>query len=206
MLKQKFKKWNKLKVLFFIPVVTSAIYAFSSTEIIQDNRGIENLEITQKTTNQNSNGIVYEAQKLNNDSLIFNHVPILDKHVTKIREYGASIDPLYRTKQMHLGKDFIAPEGTEIYAVKDGTVIESITSRTGYGNIVKIDHGNNEETWYAHNQKNLVKKGEKVEMGQVIALVGNTGRSTGPHLHFEVRKNGKSINPSEIKYMSTESK
>ena len=99
----------------------------------------------------------------------------------------------------HTGLDIAAPKGTEIKAVAKGTVIYA--QRDGsYGNLVKIDHGNGVETWYAHTSKMLVTVGQEVKAGDVIALVGSTGNSTGPHLHLEIRINGEHVNPQKYLY------
>jgi murein DD-endopeptidase MepM/ murein hydrolase activator NlpD len=109
--------------------------------------------------------------------------------------YGYRLDPIYKVRKFHGGVDFSAPTGTEIYAPGDGVVTKVIKSRRGYGNTIIIDHDFNYGTKYSHLSKFLVKKGDKVKRGQVIGLVGNTGKSTAPHLHYEVHKNGKAINP-----------
>ena len=99
----------------------------------------------------------------------------------------------------HTGTDISAPQGTNIKAVASGTV--SFSDKNGsYGNLVKIEHGNGVETWYAHCSKLYVKVGQKVNSGDVIAAVGSTGNSTGPHLHLEIRVNGSAINPQKYLY------
>jgi len=108
--------------------------------------------------------------------------------------YGARTDPINGEAEHHLGLDFDAPSGTEIRAVADG-VVSWNGERSGYGNVVEIDHGNGYMTRYAHNQKNLVAIGQRVHAGQVIARVGETGRATGPHCHFEVWLHGRAVNP-----------
>jgi murein DD-endopeptidase MepM/ murein hydrolase activator NlpD len=95
---------------------------------------------------------------------------------------------------MHNGIDISAKIGTSILAMADGLVVFA-GRKHGYGNIFEIRHGNGLETWYAHNKANRVKEGDLVHRGQEIATLGSTGRSTGPHVHFEVRKNGVPINP-----------
>ena len=108
--------------------------------------------------------------------------------------YGWRIDPFNGNKAFHEGLDFTANTGTPIRAAADGIV--SASERTpDYGNIVKIEHGAGLETRYAHASKLLVKVGERVVKGQVVAEVGSTGRSTGPHLHYEIRLNGESLDP-----------
>lgn len=108
--------------------------------------------------------------------------------------YGWRIDPFNGNKAFHEGLDFTADTGTPIRAAADGIV--STAERTpDYGNIVKIDHGSGLETRYAHASVLLVKPGERVVKGQIVAQVGSTGRSTGPHLHYEIRLNGNALDP-----------
>ncbi|CAN4275597.1 Peptidase M23 [Methylophilaceae bacterium] len=108
--------------------------------------------------------------------------------------YGWRIDPFNGNKAFHEGLDFTANSGTAIRAAADGIV--STSERTpDYGNIVKIDHGSGLETRYAHASKLLVKPGERVIKGQIVAQVGSTGRSSGPHLHYEIRLNGNALDP-----------
>jgi len=108
--------------------------------------------------------------------------------------FGRRVDPFTGMMAMHEGLDFAAEVGTPIYAVASGIVAQA-ERMPDYGNIVKVDHGSGLETRYAHAARLLVKVGERVERGQLIAEVGNTGRSTGPHLHFEVRLNGVPLDP-----------
>ena len=100
-----------------------------------------------------------------------------------------------RGGRRHDGIDIGAPAGTEIRAAADGTVLYSGDQQTGYGNLIIISHAKDMITVYAHNQKNLVKDNDKVKQGQVIGKVGSTGRATGPHLHFEIRKRTRPRNP-----------
>ncbi len=109
--------------------------------------------------------------------------------------YGYRIDPIYKVKKFHAGVDFSAPRGTPIYSSGAGTVKKIHRSRRGYGNTVTIDHGFGYETFYAHIKDINVTKGQKVTRGQIIGTVGNTGKSTAPHLHYEVRKNDRTVNP-----------
>lgn len=108
--------------------------------------------------------------------------------------FGWRVDPFTGHMAMHEGLDFMAEAGTPIYAAADGIVAQA-ESTPDYGNIVKIDHGSGLETRYAHAQRLLVKAGDRVQKGQLLAEVGNTGRSTGAHLHFEVRLNGVALDP-----------
>lgn len=111
--------------------------------------------------------------------------------------YGQRTDPFTGKKESHYGMDFAGKKGSEIIAVAAGVVTWS-GRKSGYGRLVEINHGNHYVTRYAHNDKNLVQVGETVKKGQAIALMGSSGRSTGPHVHFEVRHKGKVINPKKL--------
>ena len=102
-------------------------------------------------------------------------------------------------KSTHTGLDIAAVTGTDIKVIADGTVISAGYSGS-YGYLVKVDHGNGVETWYAHTSKMYVKKGDTVKAGDVIAAVGSTGNSTGPHLHLEIRVNGEHVDPQDYLY------
>jgi murein DD-endopeptidase MepM/ murein hydrolase activator NlpD len=122
--------------------------------------------------------------------------PVANKDLRRIGSYfGYRTDPFYKVTKFHEGIDFTAPVGTDIYATGDGKVVNIEFSRRGYGNLVEIDHGFGYRTVYAHLSKMNVKMGQKVSRGEVIGFVGNTGKSTAPHLHYEVRKNGKAVDP-----------
>ena len=115
--------------------------------------------------------------------------------------YGYRTDPLNGKKAFHSGVDFAGASGSDIVAVAAGVVTESMY-RQGMGNMVEIYHGNGYATRYAHNKKNLVEVGAAVRKGQKIAIMGTSGRATGPHVHFEVLMNGETVNP--IKYVQEE--
>lgn len=108
--------------------------------------------------------------------------------------YGYRIDPFNGKKTFHSGIDFAAKEGTDVIAVADG-IVSYIGERRGYGELIELDHGNGYVTRYAHNEKIIVKTGDRIKKGGPIALLGSTGRSTGPHVHFEVLREGTKIDP-----------
>ena len=112
-------------------------------------------------------------------------------------KFGRRNDPFTGKQEYHKGLDFAGKKGSEILAVGDGVVVW-VGKRSGYGNLLELNHGNGYVTRYGHNQRHLVKVGEKVKKGQQIALMGSSGRSTGPHVHFEVLKNGKTVNPAKF--------
>ncbi|MDX1955955.1 MAG: M23 family metallopeptidase [Chitinophagaceae bacterium] len=122
--------------------------------------------------------------------------PVSNKDLDRIASgFGYRIDPIYKTIKLHAGLDFTAPTGTPIYATADGVVTVSGFSDGGYGNHVVINHGYGYETLYGHMSRIKARRGQKVTRGEVIGYVGSTGKSTGPHLHYEVHKNGQKIDP-----------
>ena len=113
--------------------------------------------------------------------------------------YGVRKDPFSGKPAMHKGVDFAGKEDADVYATGAG-VISYSGERWGYGNLVEIDHGNGYKTRYAHNKSHLVKVGDVVTKGQAIAKMGSTGRSTGPHVHYEILRNDKQVNPAKYVY------
>ncbi|QDH80155.1 M23 family metallopeptidase [Echinicola soli] len=109
--------------------------------------------------------------------------------------YGMRIHPILKVRKMHTGIDFSAPKGTPIYATGDGKVVEVKTEFGGYGKSVTIDHGFGFETRYGHMNEFNVRRGQRIKRGDQIGTVGNTGSSTAPHIHYEVIKDGRTINP-----------
>ncbi len=130
--------------------------------------------------------------------------PISNKDLKRTASgWGYRIHPIFKVRKMHYGMDFTAPVGTPVYATGDGKVTEvkgSKRSRSGFGLQLEIDHGYGYETLYGHLNAFNVKRGQKVKRGDIIAFVGNTGGSTAPHLHYEVHKNGKRVNPAYYYY------
>jgi murein DD-endopeptidase MepM/ murein hydrolase activator NlpD len=109
--------------------------------------------------------------------------------------YGVRLDPFYKVYKFHQGVDFSAPTGTPVYATGNGRVVRVEKNYFGYGNTIEIDHGFGYKTVYGHLSAFSVKRGEQVKRGQLIGKVGNTGKSTSPHLHYEVHKNNRPVNP-----------
>ena len=125
--------------------------------------------------------------------------PVKNKNLKRMASgFGYRIDPFYRTRKFHAGMDFTARTGTEVYATANGRVERVQRKYGGYGRNIIINHGNGYKTLYAHLSASKVKVGQKVVRGQVIGKVGNTGKSTGPHLHYEVRLNNEPLNPSNF--------
>lgn len=123
-------------------------------------------------------------------------MPVSNKNLKRTASgWGFRIHPIYKIRRFHYGMDFTAPIGTEVYATGNGVVKDVKSSRVGFGRWVVIDHGFGYETIYAHLNEFNVKRGQQVKRGSVIGYVGNAGTSSGPHLHYEVHKNGKAINP-----------
>ncbi|MDX9907331.1 MAG: M23 family metallopeptidase [Bacteroidales bacterium] len=122
--------------------------------------------------------------------------PVSNQDLRQLSYYfGWRTDPFYKVQKFHEGVDFSAPPGTDIYATGDGKVLQADRSKTGYGNQIVIDHGFGYKTMYAHLQSFKVRAGETVKRGQVIGTLGSTGKSTSPHLHYEVWKNSTPVDP-----------
>ncbi|MDD4608868.1 MAG: M23 family metallopeptidase [Bacteroidaceae bacterium] len=127
--------------------------------------------------------------------------PISNKDLKRTASgYGYRRDPIYKTVKFHKGMDFAAKSGTDVFATGNG-VVTFARWKTGYGNTVIIDHGFGYKTLYAHMKKILVRAGQKVVRGHVVGLVGTTGKSTGPHLHYEVRVKDRPVNPVNYYFM-----
>lgn len=126
--------------------------------------------------------------------------PVNEKNLRAMASgYGYRRDPIYGTTKFHEGMDFSAPVGTPVYATGDARV-QSAGWHSGYGNLIELDHGYHYLTRYAHLSEILVRPGQTVRRGDLIGRVGNTGKSTGPHLHYEVRLNGVAQNPVHYYY------
>ena len=162
------------------------------------------IEVPQGEEDKNSGGPFIKYRDTERDELLYK----ADRYLKTIRYlpfgrpvdglitsgFGRRKDPFNGQTAMHTGIDFRSPKGSRVYATADGVVKESFYNG-GYGNYILIQHGNGYATSFAHLQKRLVKAGDKVQRGQLIGLVGNTGRSTGTHLHYEITLDNKPINP-----------
>jgi len=122
--------------------------------------------------------------------------PVSNKDLNRIASgFGYRIDPIYKSTHYHAGLDFTAPQGTPIYATADGVVKEAGFSTGGYGNHVVLNHGFGYETVYGHMYRVKARAGQRVKRGEVIGYVGSTGKSTGPHCHYEVHRGGVPVDP-----------
>lgn len=159
------------------------------------------------TLNNLSNRIVVQQKSydevdelVKNKEQLLSHTPAIqplsNKDLNRVASgFGYRIDPVYKTTKFHAGLDFSAPQGTPIYATADGKVTTAGNMGNGYGNHVIINHGYGYETLFGHMVRVKVRNGQAVKRGEVIGWVGSTGKSTGPHCHYEVHKNGEKINP-----------
>ncbi len=155
-----------------------------------------------KTLNKTQEASYAQLTKLISDrSDLVNSIPaimpVANKDLKRMASgFGYRLDPFYHTFTFHAGMDFTAEVGTEVYATGDGRVSKNKKDRWGYGNHIIINHGHGYTTLYGHLSRIAVRYGEKVKRGQLIGYVGSTGRSTGPHLHYEVRRYNNPLNPA----------
>lgn len=159
------------------------------------------MDILEKQLYVQSNSLDEVLQMIRSQKDRIHHTPsiqpVANKDLKRVASgYGNRIHPIYGITKFHAGMDFTAPTGTPVYATADGVVVSVRSAADGYGMCVDIDHGYNMMTRYAHLSKFNVKQGQKVSRGETIGEVGNTGRSTGPHLHYEVRVKGAPQNPA----------
>ncbi len=172
-------------------------HAPSNDLIIETNKKISTLEQQLKIQKESFNKIFSTALKYN-ESLV--GIPAIQpikptKYIWTSSKFGSRKDPFTFIRRYHEGIDFVGPKNTEIYATADGTVTLTKDSRKGYGKEIVISHSFGYSTRYAHLNNILVKDGQKVKRGDLIGQMGTTGRSTGTHLHYEVRLNNRPINP-----------
>ena len=127
--------------------------------------------------------------------------PVRNEDLTRMASgFGFRTDPFTKTRKKHWGMDFTAPRGTPVYATGDGVVVQADNRASGYGKHIRIDHGYNYISLYAHLYKYNVRRGQKVKRGDLIGFVGSSGRSEAPHLHYEVFKDNARINPINFYY------
>lgn len=128
-------------------------------------------------------------------------MPVKNEDLNRMASgYGWRTDPFTKVRKFHYGMDFSAPKGTPVYATGDGIVERADNRSSGYGNHIRIDHGYGYVSLYAHLHKYNVKRGQRVRRGDLIGFVGSTGRSEGPHVHYEIFKDGEKINPLNFYY------
>lgn len=170
-----------------------------------DNESLNNdkieLEKLKSELEKEENELESEIEKIAAQSVVNGEVQVISSgswpvpgHSRISSPYGYRIHPIFNTKKMHTGIDIPAPTGTPTVSIDSGKVIFAGT-KGGYGKTVMIQHDDGKVTLYAHNSALTVSVGQRVKKGQVVAKIGSTGNSTGPHLHFEVRINGKHVNP-----------
>ncbi len=190
--------------------IIESVNTLEEAEKIKKDLNLEDLIISKKTTENieevKTNDIelakktILEKKNIQNDNSIadINGIKIATLPVTGTISSRYGVRSKIRVST-HTGLDIAVSTGTPIKVIADGTVVSA--QYTGaYGNLVKIDHGNGFESWYAHTSKMYVTVGQKVSAGDVIAAVGSTGNSTGPHLHLEIRLNGQSVDPQKYLY------
>ena len=171
---------------------------FESSDVIVNTT--ERLDIlTKELVIQSKSLDEIELLAKNNESLLTSIPAIQPVSSSDLKRmasgYGYRIDPFTKKRTMHWGMDFSAKTGTPIYATGDGTIARADARAVGFGNHVRIDHGFGYVSIYAHMDKIVVRRGNKVKRGDLIGYVGNTGRSVAPHIHYEIVKDGRKINP-----------
>lgn len=164
----------------------------------------EKLTALEKDLSKELYTLDYLVKEVTTHDVMVSHIPAIqpieNKNLKRTASgWGYRVHPIYKIKKFHYGLDFTARTGTPIYATGDGIILHAIKkdqkASKGYGNLIIIDHGYGYKTLYAHMNKFQVKQGDQVKRGEVIGLVGSTGLSTGPHLHYEVIKNNRKVNP-----------
>ena len=178
------------------------VYKNAGSTMISTSKRLDKLKWQLATQSKSLDTIV---SQLENKEKMYASIPSikpvrgdkLKRSIDLLSGFGWRIHPIHRVRKMHTGIDFTAPHGTPIYSTGDGRVVMVKHARRGYGLHVTIDHGYGYKTLYAHMSKVGVKQGQKVKKGEKIGQVGSTGTSTAPHLHYEVIRFGKKVNPIE---------
>ncbi len=178
-------------------VAENADYGVSGDANRLISKAAKSLEVLSREATLQQDSYTDILRKYNQNQQLFAHIPAIDPIRGGIITdgFGMRFHPILHMRLMHDGIDLVADVGTNVHATGDG-VVTYVGPRGGYGNVVEIDHGFGYSTLYGHLEKALVREGQKVKRGQVIALSGDTGLSTGPHLHYEVIKNGIHVNPA----------
>ncbi len=206
----KQRKMSGWVYLLTAPVMLMVVFAFSSKEamkpinevgdeiaaIIGPENGIEWPELSIADILSTQTITRHESSQDDNVPSIS---PIKNEDLNRMASgFGMRMHPIYKVKKMHLGMDFSCPTGSEVRATADGKVIKISSNPKGYGNLVVIAHGDDYQTKYAQLSEFKVKEGDVVKKGDLIALSGNSGMSTAPHLHYEVLKDGKHVDPANF--------
>ena len=198
---QKFR--NFFRLCTFVPAIAAALTLFASPAAAADLSSVKNaitgaFEAVKplKTADPNFKQMFMSWKKLEQAEYGSIAIPSVEpvRGTALTSSYGVRSDPFRGRAAMHAGIDLAAPLGTPIYATADAIVGRSEWAN-GYGNLIELSHGRGIQTRYGHLSKSLVKAGQRVKRGQLIAYMGSTGRSTGSHLHYEVRIDGKAVNP-----------
>jgi murein DD-endopeptidase MepM/ murein hydrolase activator NlpD len=162
--------------------------------IVHSLRNLENRMVNQEKSYVEITGFIKNKEQLLACTPAIQ--PVSNSDLKRLASgFGYRIDPVYKTVKFHAGLDFAAPQGTPIYATANGAVKTAGNLGNGYGNHVVLNHGYGYETVYGHMYKVKVKPGERIKRGEIIGWVGSTGKSTGPHCHYEVHKNGRHLDP-----------
>ncbi len=155
---------------------------------------LTNRIVTQKESYEEVNRLMANKEQLLASTPAIQ--PVSNKDLERVASgFGYRMDPIYKTIKLHAGLDFASPHGAPIYATADGVIGIAGNTGNGFGNHVLINHGYGYQTLYGHMYKVKVRSGQRVKRGEIIGWVGSTGKSTGPHLHYEVHKNGQKIDP-----------
>ncbi len=207
---------NIYRVIFEAEPVPSSVReaGIGGAERYNSLKGYDNSELIIETTKKidkiarqlyvQSKSLDEVSEMVKNKSAMLSSIPAIQpiskNKAQLVSGYGYRIHPIYKTLRLHTGIDFTAKPGTPVYATGDGKVIQPESKQSGYGIVITIDHGYGYQSVYAHLSKSVVKPGKQVKRGELIGYVGNTGLSAGPHLHYEIVKNGKKINPVHYFY------
>lgn len=178
-----------------LETVSDGIYEKATTE----NESGESGEILKPAENLSFDYLSPDLKTvLLSNSVISHTLPVSNAVITS--DFGGRTDPVTNKKNAtHGGIDLAAPKGSEIYSYSDGTVT-SVDTTAVYGNCVTVDHGDGRESFYGHMSDVSVKEGDFVQTGDILGIIGSTGKSTGVHLHFEIRVNGEKVDPSPYIY------